>query len=472
MNTHYLRQEIDINDASVVSAFDQASIWSMEFGRFMLRHLELRPGIQGLDLGCGTGYPLLELAHAHGSSSHFTGVDIWGTAVARAREKIPVYRLPNVRLIEPAGDRLPMDSESIDLVTGNLVLNNLERPDITLAECARVAKPGARIVMTTNLTGHMEEFYQVFESLLCERADAAALSRLTSHIAHRGTVATHCASLEQAGFTICRSIEDSWELRFLDGSSFLRSWFIGCGFLPSWKGIPAPEDLESVFIALEQRLNAVSERDGELRLTIPMVFIEGIKPSSRSPITGVPKCDDKDPDFRESETFPLPSEGSEPEFQQLDPRHVGLQRISGGIVAGLVSIVAPIVSGVAGLAMSSTLAWGWVVGGWILAVLGLGTIAWIWPGIAHRHARWRLDEIGLEIHRGVLWRHQISVPLARLQHADIAQGPLQRKFGLAKLIVHTAGTRDASVELGGLAEATATWLRDQLIRQKEAIDVV
>jgi hypothetical protein len=40
---------------------------------------------------------------------------------------------------------------------------------------------------------------------------------------------------------------------------------------------------------------------------------------------------------------------------------------------------------------------------------------------------------------------------------------LQRQYGIAKLVIHTAGTEAASIELNGLAEPTAKWLRDVLI---------
>jgi membrane protein YdbS with pleckstrin-like domain len=54
----------------------------------------------------------------------------------------------------------------------------------------------------------------------------------------------------------------------------------------------------------------------------------------------------------------------------------------------------------------------------------------------------------------------------------LAQGPLQRQWGLAKLIVYTAGTQHASVELEGLAYETAVGLRDHLLRQLGTRDVV
>ena len=67
---------------------------------------------------------------------------------------------------------------------------------------------------------------------------------------------------------------------------------------------------------------------------------------------------------------------------------------------------------------------------------------------------------------------QITVPLGRVQHADVSQGPIQRSFGLGTLIIHTAGTQNSSVVLSGLSQTTAIELRDQIISQKRGNDVV
>jgi uncharacterized protein len=110
--------------------------------------------------------------------------------------------------------------------------------------------------------------------------------------------------------------------------------------------------------------------------------------------------------------------------------------------------------------------------GWIVAGSILAWSAHFWPPIAYRHTTWRLDDTGLEIRRGVLWRHHIAVPVARVQHVDVSQGPIQRMFSLGKLTVYTAGTSNASVELDGLEYDEALRLRDRLIAQKEASDVL
>ncbi len=77
----------------------------------------------------------------------------------------------------------------------------------------------------------------------------------------------------------------------------------------------------------------------------------------------------------------------------------------------------------------------------------------------------------MEIRRGVWWRHRIAIPVARVQHVDVSQGPIQRMFDLATLTIHTAGTKNASIDLSGLDHGSALHLRDRLIEQKDSLDV-
>ena len=83
----------------------------------------------------------------------------------------------------------------------------------------------------------------------------------------------------------------------------------------------------------------------------------------------------------------------------------------------------------------------------------------------YRYIRYRTDENGFTIRRGVLWRGVTSIPKARVQHTDVVQGPIQRRFGLARLVIHTAGTQDASVSLSGLSYEKALLIRDFLIER-------
>ena len=81
--------------------------------------------------------------------------------------------------------------------------------------------------------------------------------------------------------------------------------------------------------------------------------------------------------------------------------------------------------------------------------------------------RWRAwgyreEEDELHIRHGLWTRMRTVVPFGRVQHIDVAQGPVERGFGLATLILHTAGTRGASVPLPGLPFDEAERMRDRI----------
>ena len=150
--------------------------------------------------------------------------------------------------------------------------------------------------------------------------------------------------------------------------------------------------------------------------------------------------------------------------QRLDPRWITVERISSWIYAGIVTIVLLIFLG---------LYWGF---GWFGLWLRLGITlmrvgiaaslvyrAHIYPTLWYRRASYVLSQTAIEIRTGVWWRTVTSVPRSRIQHTDVEQGPLMRKYGIAKLIIHTAGTQHATVELVGLSRQQADRTRDHLI---------
>ena len=95
-----------------------------------------------------------------------------------------------------------------------------------------------------------------------------------------------------------------------------------------------------------------------------------------------------------------------------------------------------------------------------------GLLAWhsySWPAVSYRHESYRVDDLGIEIRRGVVWRREITVPKSRVQHIDVSQGPLERRFGLGSLSIYTAGTDYAMVALHGLTYSRALLIRDHLL---------
>jgi len=83
----------------------------------------------------------------------------------------------------------------------------------------------------------------------------------------------------------------------------------------------------------------------------------------------------------------------------------------------------------------------------------------------------RLLDDGLMVRRGVFWRSETFVPRTRIQHTEVNQGPLDRHWGMAKVMVFTAGTQLNSVAVPGLFHPDALDLRDKLL-QRDGSDAV
>jgi membrane protein YdbS with pleckstrin-like domain len=150
----------------------------------------------------------------------------------------------------------------------------------------------------------------------------------------------------------------------------------------------------------------------------------------------------------------------EPEFRALDGRVVNLWRIRHGIMTVILMGIATVIVLIAGLV---TERWLWPVIGWqLLLVLRVALLVW-YPRRAYGAWGYRLDGKVLETRRGIWFRTHQLLPLSRLQHVDLHSGPIERSFGLASLVLHTAGTQHASIGIPGLDAKEAARLRDELV---------
>lgn len=196
-------------------------------------------------------------------------IDPWQAAVTRLRRKLEYSGIGNVQTIVQDVSALDLPPESVDLIVSNLGISNFDRPEDALRSCYRVAKPGARLFLTTNLVGHMSEFYDTYRSVLLQLGFTDRLAVLDAHVNHRATLESTRSLLVRAGFESIEAVAWSFQERFVDGSALLRHHFIRLGFLPAWKSVAPDGAIETTFRALEQRLNSIAAERGELSLTIP-----------------------------------------------------------------------------------------------------------------------------------------------------------------------------------------------------------
>ncbi|HMK28288.1 MAG TPA: class I SAM-dependent methyltransferase [Terriglobales bacterium] len=269
---------IDITDSRLPSAFDELSLWSSAFGWLLLRELPLRGGMTVLDVACGTGFPVLEIASRLGPHSRVVGVDCWEEALQRARFKAGFYQLDWVELYQGDAANLSFADSAFDLVVSNLGLNNFKEPIAVLKECARVLKPGGELLLTTNPQGHMREFYELFRAVLRDSRWRQHQAALTANEEHRTSVTRIHQWLCEAGFEPTRTVCDEMKLWYADSAALFRHPLTRVGFLAGWAAVIPEEERPPVFETLRNRIDEAARPHG-LTTTIPVVLIAARKPA-------------------------------------------------------------------------------------------------------------------------------------------------------------------------------------------------
>jgi uncharacterized protein len=100
-----------------------------------------------------------------------------------------------------------------------------------------------------------------------------------------------------------------------------------------------------------------------------------------------------------------------------------------------------------------------------LTVLSVGVV----PGLRWRRWRYEIRPDEVDLQRGVWWVSRTLVPLARIQHVDTRQGPLQRRYGLSTVVFHTAAGANQIPELSTPIAAEARDRIADLTRERDEL---
>jgi membrane protein YdbS with pleckstrin-like domain len=146
------------------------------------------------------------------------------------------------------------------------------------------------------------------------------------------------------------------------------------------------------------------------------------------------------------------------EWLPVDARAPRLWTISGVLATAWIGVPVSLLA-------STALPWSGAI------ALGLGAVA-LAALVVRRYAqrryritRYALADDGFLLRTGVWWRSELFVPQQRIQHVDVTEGPLARRFGLATLALHSAGAHMSTATLSGLAAETAFAVRDRLLHR-------
>jgi len=159
---------------------------------------------------------------------------------------------------------------------------------------------------------------------------------------------------------------------------------------------------------------------------------------------------------------------AKPELTKLHPDHVKVTRIVAAL--WIVILFVPAVSmilltpGIAELVrairdLSYILMW---VSLLLPAILPVFLFVFWMPKRRYLHRGYNMGSDRIRIVRGYLFHSDTIVPFGRIQHIDVDQGPIQRRYDLATLTVHTAGNHNSQVSLPGLLHQDAIAMREEI----------
>ena len=109
----------------------------------LFERAHIQPGQDVLDVACGAGDFALRAAAA---GARATGIDIAANLIAAARDRAKAHELP-VRFDEGDVESMPYDDGQFDVVYSQFGVIFSARPNVAVAEMARVLKPGGRVIL-------------------------------------------------------------------------------------------------------------------------------------------------------------------------------------------------------------------------------------------------------------------------------------------------------------------------------------
>ena len=114
--------------------------------RRFLRFVRIRPGARVLEVGCGSGVVLRDLAAMVGRRGHVVGVDTSRTVLAAARRLCrSAAGQAAITLRHGDGTRLPFAADRFDATLAITVVLHVARPSTMVHEMARVTRAGGRV---------------------------------------------------------------------------------------------------------------------------------------------------------------------------------------------------------------------------------------------------------------------------------------------------------------------------------------
>ena len=212
--------------------------WRDRFDTLVNESAEIPTEGRILDVNCGTGAHSIELAVRLRGKGEVVGIDPSAERIELARAKALAKKLDDVTFQQAIATDLPFSDNEFDAVIGDASMLAADEIEDVLTEMARVAKPGARVVLKTVTRGSFDEFFSIFwEALLGAELIEEVWEALEQLINERKTVSNVESIANQAGLRKVQSFTSKEDFSFETAEDFLASPLIEDFFLEPWMAV-------------------------------------------------------------------------------------------------------------------------------------------------------------------------------------------------------------------------------------------
>ncbi len=228
------------------------------FDSLLLHAAIFPPGAQVLEFGCGAGALTAELPRRLDGAGRWIATESSTALLDLARLKVAEARLGRHVFLRShnADTKLPFSEDSFDTILARLVWSDLADATAVIRDLARVAKPGAQLIVVTPLRGTWGAFLDVFKEALQKQDRKGALEALEAYVASIPEPDQVAAAFAAAGLDTPAVTLESWQLLFRSGREFFFAPVIEHGPLSRWKDIAGrgPE-IHDVFFAIKESID-------------------------------------------------------------------------------------------------------------------------------------------------------------------------------------------------------------------------
>lgn len=270
-----IKKTLDWQSKEMVEIYDEAPLWSAPLGNILLDNIPMQANWTVVDLGFGTGFPLIELAQRFGEKSTIIGVDIWKAAIDRVQKKIERLELSNIKLIHQKASDVSLNDASIDLVCSNLGVNNFENKASVFQRVHAMLKINGHFCFTTNDQNTFNELFQLFESAFLKLEINP--TPLKKHIGSRSNIKLLVEQIKKQGFEQAKQLDKTTYLRFVSSKALFNHSLIRIAFLTTWKSMVPKEKWNPFVNLVSTSIEAIITHKGEFKMTVPMTYLDFIK---------------------------------------------------------------------------------------------------------------------------------------------------------------------------------------------------